>query len=124
MSKFYKCEICGQMVGKIKETASPIICCGKPMVMLEANTVEASFEKHIPDVTIEDGMVKVCVGSVEHPMAEEHFIEWIYLETDKGGQRAALKPGDEPKAVFCLCGAVPKAVYAYCNLHGLWKKDL
>ena len=124
MSKFYRCSVCGQMVGKIKESACPVMCCGKPMEKLEANTTEASFEKHIPEVVCEEGIVKVTVGSAEHPMAEEHYIEWIYLETDKGGQRMALKPGDEPKAMFCLCGATPVAVYAYCNLHGLWKKDL
>lgn len=124
MSKFYKCSVCGQIIGKIHDTGIPVICCGKPMEHLEANTTEAAFEKHIPDVVCEGGVVKVQVGSVTHPMAEEHYIEWIYLETDKGGQRAALKPGEEPKAVFALCGAKPIAVYAYCNLHGLWKKDL
>ena len=124
MSKFYKCSICGNIIGKIHDSGVPVVCCGKPMDHLEANTVEASFEKHIPDVKVEDGVVKVQVGSVAHPMIEEHFIEWIYLETDKGGARKALKPGDAPQACFALCGETPLAVYAYCNLHGLWKKDL
>ena len=124
MSKFYKCSVCGQMVGKIKESACPIMCCGKPMEHLEANTTEAAFEKHIPDAKVEDNIVKVQVGSVTHPMLEEHYIEWIYLETDKGGARKVLKPGDAPEVCFALCDETPKAVYAYCNLHGLWKKDL
>ena len=124
MSKFYKCPMCGNIIGKIHDSGVPVVCCGKPMEHLEANTVEASFEKHIPDVAVEGDVVKVQVGSVIHPMVEEHYIEWVYLETDKGGMRIAFKPGDEPVAVFALSGAKPAAVYAYCNLHGLWKKDL
>ena len=100
------------------------MCCGQKMTQLKAGTVEASREKHIPVATVEDGMVKVVVGSVEHPMAEEHNIAWVYLQTDKGGQRKCLKPGEAPVAVFALADEKPVAVYAYCNLHGLWKTEI
>ena len=123
-SKFYICKHCGNQIGMIKDTGVPVICCGEPMHHLEANTTEAAFEKHIPDVKIDGETFCVSVGSVDHPMLPGHYIEWVYLQTDKGGQRIALNPGDAPKAVFALCGAKAIAVYAYCKLHGLWKKDL
>ena len=124
MSMFYKCPMCGNIIEKIHDSGVPVVCCGKPMENLEANTVEASFEKHIPDVKLEEGAVKVQVGSVEHPMIEEHYIEWIYLETAQGGFRKDLKPGEAPQVCFALCEDKPVAVYAYCNLHGLWKKEV
>ena len=97
-------------------------CCGKNMTLLEAGTVEASHEKHSPVVTVDGDKVKVVVGSVLHPMSEEHSIEWIALQTNKGNQRKVLKPGEAPEACFCLCeGEEVQAVYEYCNLHGLWK---
>ena len=113
------------MVGMIKNSGVPIICCGEPMAELTANTVEASQEKHLPVYTMEGGVLKVQVGSAEHPMLEAHYIEWIYVETEHGGQRKALKPGDKPAAEFAFAGGdKPVAVYAYCNLHGLWKTDV
>ena len=123
-SKFYICEHCGNLVGMINSSGVPMMCCGQKMTLLEAGVVEASKEKHIPVATVEDGMVKVVVGSVEHPMAEEHNIAWVYLQTDKGGQRKCLKPGEAPVAVFALADEKPVAVYAYCNLHGLWKTEI
>ncbi len=123
-TRFYVCKTCGNMVGMINNSGVPIMCCGAPMEELTANTEEAATEKHIPAVTVDGDKVTAVVGDVEHPMAEEHYIQWIYLETEKGGQRKALKPGDAPKAVFAVEDDIPKAVYAYCNLHGLWKKDL
>lgn len=84
--------------------------------------VDAALEKHVPVYTIKDGIVNVTVGSVEHPMLPEHYIEWIAIETDNGNQRVSLKPGDAPKASFAIReGDEVKAVYAYCNLHSLWK---
>ena len=124
MAKFYICEHCGNLVGMIHNAGVPILCCGQKMTALEPNTVEASNEKHLPAVSIENGVVNVSVGSVEHPMLEEHSIEWVYLETERGGQRVALKPGEAPKASFLLGEDKPVAVYAYCNLHGLWKTEL
>ena len=122
--KFYVCERCGNIVEKIKDSGVTPHCCGQKMTELIAGTVEASREKHIPVVNVSDGVVEVLVGSVLHPMAEEHNISWIYLETDKGGQRRDLKPSEEPRAVFALNGEKPLAVYAYCNLHGLWKTEI
>ena len=124
MSKFYVCSRCGNLVGMIKESGVPMMCCGQKMDELVPNTVEASGEKHIPAVTLGDGVVEVNVGSVGHPMAPEHFIEWVYVQTEKGGQRKALKPGDAPHVTFALGDDKAVAVYAYCNLHGLWKVDL
>ena len=120
--KFYQCETCGQIIAKVKETAAPVVCCGKPMKQIRPGTVEASKEKHIPVYRTEGNIVIVEVGSTLHPMLEEHYIEWIALQTKFGNQRKALKPGDAPKACFSICeGDEVEAVYAYCNLHGLWK---
>ena len=94
------------------------------MEELKANTTDAATEKHVPVVEVADNKVKVDVGSVTHPMSEEHLIQWILLETEKGCQMRKLTASDEPKAVFCLGEDKPVAVYEYCNLHGLWKKDL
>ena len=94
------------------------------MTKLEAGVVEASHEKHIPVVKVEGNTVTVEIGSVAHPMTEEHSIEWVYLQTNVGGQRKDLNAGDAPKVVFALQDETPVAVYAYCNLHGLWKTEL
>ena len=124
MVKFYKCFHCGAVVAKLNDIGCAPSCCGEPMKELKAGVVEASLEKHIPVGKIVDGKVEVVVGSILHPMEEKHFIEWVYLETEKGGSFVFLKPGEEPKAVFALLpGEKPLAVYAYCNLHGLWKSE-
>lgn len=120
-TKFFVCKHCGNLIGMIENSGVPIVCCGEKMTELVANTVDASLEKHTPVVSVNGDKVEVVVGSVEHPMLEEHFIKWIYLETKKGGQRKALKPGEAPKAAFVVTDDEPVAVYAYCNLHGLWK---
>ena len=122
--KFYICRTCGNLVNVINASGVPMMCCGKPMEALEPNTVEASGEKHIPAVTVEEGAVHVMIGSVEHPMVDVHYIEWVYLQTENGGQRINLKPNQEPKVTFFLGNEKPVAVYAYCNLHGLWKTEL
>ena len=123
-NRFYICEHCGNIVGLIHDGGVPLMCCGQKMTALEPGTVEASVEKHLPVVTVEGDVVKVSVGSVAHPMVEEHFIEWVYLQTDRGGQRKCLAPGSEPSVTFALSDEKPVSVYAYCNLHGLWKTDL
>ena len=122
-TKFYICEHCGNIIGVIHDAGVPMMCCGKKMTKLEAGTVEASREKHIPVASVEGDKVVVNVGSVAHPMVPEHSIEWVYLQTDKGGQRKCLKAGQEPTVTFALCDETPVAVYAYCNLHGLWKTE-
>ena len=108
----------------IEPSGVPVVCCGQKMTKLEAGVVEASREKHIPVVEVSDNAVKVIVGSVLHPMTEEHSITWVYLETDKGGQRKDLAAGDAPEVTFAIADEKPIAVYAYCNLHGLWKTEL
>lgn len=119
--KFYICKHCGNMIGMIKSSGVNVVCCGDPMTELKPNTVEASQEKHLPVVTIEGNIVKVKVGSVEHPMTEEHHIAWIYLETEQGGQRKKLAVGSKPEAEFAFAGGDKVVgVYEYCNLHGLW----
>ena len=122
--KFYICEKCGNVVEMIHASGVNPHCCGQKMSVIEAGVVEASREKHVPEVELLDGKVKVTVGSVLHPMAEEHSILWVYLETDKGGQRKHLEVGKEPVVYFALDNEKPVAVYAYCNLHGLWKKEI
>ena len=124
-TKFYICEHCGNIVGKIHDAGVPLVCCGQKMKELVAGTVEASTEKHIPVASVEGGIVNVTVGAVEHPMTEEHFIQWVYLKTTSGGQRKTLTPGSAPAVSFALTGDdKPLAVYAYCNLHGLWMSEL
>ncbi|MBQ7356760.1 MAG: desulfoferrodoxin [Clostridia bacterium] len=123
-NKFFICEKCGNLVGMINESGVPIKCCGQNMTRLEAGTVEASREKHIPVVTVDGKTVTVNVGSVEHPMVAEHSILWVYLETTRGGQRKCLEVGKAPIVTFALADEEPKAVYAYCNLHGLWKTEI
>ena len=121
--KFYQCETCGQMVAIVKETGAPLVCCGKPMKEIIPGTTDAAVEKHVPEYEVKGNIVEVTVGAVEHPMLDAHYIEWISLQTKFGNQRKALKPGDAPKVCFALCeGDEVVAVYAYCNLHGLWKK--
>lgn len=123
-AKFLLCEHCGNLAGVIHDAGVPMMCCGQKMKVLEPNTVEAGGEKHLPVVTVEEGAVYVNVGSVNHPMTPEHFIQWIYVQTEHGGQRRALEPGDDPGVTFSLGGDKAVAVYAYCNLHGLWMTEV
>ena len=123
--KFYICEHCGNIIGKINDSGVPVVCCGQKMTEIVPGTVEASLEKHIPAVTVEGNLVKVKIGSVEHPMTEAHYIPWVYVETQKGGQRKNLLPDTAPEVTFALTeDDKAVAVYAYCNLHGLWKADV
>lgn len=122
--KFYVCEHCGNFVGMIKDTGVPMMCCGQKMTELVPGTTDAAVEKHVPAVAVDGNKVSVTVGSVEHPMIAEHYIEWVAIETEKGAQRKALKPEKTPKAEFALTDDDKLvAVYAYCNLHGLWKAE-
>ena len=123
-NRFYVCEHCGNLIGLINDAGVPMMCCGQKMTKLEVGVVEASHEKHIPVVSVDGNIVTVTVGEVVHPMTEEHSILWVYLKTDKGGQRKALKVGAEPTVRFALCDENALEVYAYCNLHGLWKADV
>ena len=122
--KFYICRTCGNQIATVHNSGVPPFCCGKKMDELVPNTVEASVEKHLPAVKQEGTTLVVNVGSVNHPMVEEHFIEWVYVETESGEQLKTLKPGEAPHVTFELGQEKPIAVYAYCNLHGLWKVEL
>ena len=120
--KVYRCATCGKMMITIKESGVPVICCGKVMEEVVAGTSEASLEKHIPVYNREGNLVKVNVGSIDHPMLEEHYIEWVLLLTNNGYQIKYLSPNDKPHVEFSLIkGEDVEAVYAYCNLHDLWK---
>lgn len=122
--KFYICETCGNLVEMIKETAVPVMCCGQKMKELIPGTSDGAAEKHVPVYTVSGNTVSVSVGSAEHPMVDAHYIEWIAVETAKGAQRKVLNPGDKPYAEFVLTeDDAVVAVYAYCNLHGLWKAE-
>lgn len=123
--KVFKSTGCNELVLVLKDDNGELACCGNPMKELKANTTDAANEKHVPVAKVEGNRVDVVVGSVEHPMTEEHLIDFIYLETEKGGQIRHLTPEDEPKASFIVAdGDKPVAVYEYCNLHGLWKVEL
>ncbi len=116
----YKCEVCGNMVEMVHEGKGQLVCCGKPMVLQEENTVDAAKEKHVPVIENIDGGYKVRVGSVAHPMEDKHYIEWIEIVAGDVTQRVFLKPGQEPEASFCT-NASSVTARAYCNLHGLWR---
>ena len=121
--KFLVCEHCGNMVEVVKDAGVPMMCCGQKMTELVAGTTDAAVEKHIPVYEVKDNKIYVKVGEVEHPMLAEHFIEWVSVQTDKGTQLKKLAAGQKPEVVFAICeDEKVEAVYAYCNLHGLWKK--
>ena len=123
-TKFYICSHCGNIVEMVHDAGVKPFCCGQKMNELIPNTVDASGEKHIPAVKVGEGVVEVNVGSVDHPMVDVHWIEWVQLVTNKGSYRKWLNPGEAPNVRFLLQGEKPLAVYAYCNLHGLWKTEL
>ncbi len=122
--KFFICKHCGNLIGFIKNQGVPIICCGEKMELLAANTVDAAVEKHLPVIKKGTNEITVTVGEVEHPMTDAHFIEFIYVLTEKGGQKKMLCSTDAPIAKFAFADDAPISVYAYCNLHGLWKTDV
>ena len=125
MIKFYLCETCKNIITKLADSKVPVVCCGKPMKELVPGAVDGALEKHVPAVTVDGKTVKVQIGEVIHPMLPEHYIQFIALETKNGVQIKNLKAGEEPKAEFILADddeAV--AVYEYCNLHGLWVKEI
>ena len=123
-TKFYICPHCGNVVEMVQDSGVKPVCCGQKMQELIPGSVEASGEKHIPAVSVEGNVVQVNVGSVDHPMVDVHWIEWVQLVTDKGSSRKWLNPGQAPQVRFLLDEEKPLAVYAYCNLHGLWKTEL
>ncbi|MBR3867203.1 MAG: desulfoferrodoxin [Butyricicoccus sp.] len=120
--KFYVCAHCGNIIAYVKDSGVPVMCCGQKMTEMIPGTTDASQEKHVPVYEVKDNVVTVTVGSVEHPMLPEHYIQWVSLQTKQGNQRKLLEPGQPPKVCFALCeGDEVEAVFEYCNLHGLWK---
>ncbi|MCD8196216.1 MAG: desulfoferrodoxin [Lachnospiraceae bacterium] len=120
--KFYICEHCGNIIMKVKDQGVPVMCCGQKMTEIIPGTTDAAVEKHVPDYKVEGNIVRVNVGFVDHPMLPEHYIEWVALRTKEGIQIKELKPGEKPAASFALSdGDEVEEVYAYCNLHSLWK---
>lgn len=119
--KFLKCKICGKIVAVVNERQVPTICCGQPMEEMVPNTSDGAVEKHVPVFEVEGNIVRVKVGSVDHPMLDNHYIEWIAIQTNLGNQRKVLKPGEKPEAEFALLpGEKVIAVLEHCNLHGLF----
>ena len=124
MKRFFKCDSCGNMLVMVRDGGGPIECCGKGIKEIKANTEEASTEKHLPVIEVSgDKVITVSVGSVPHPMEKEHHIEFVYLETKRGGQLKYFNIGETPTMIFTLSKDEIVAAYEYCNLHGLWKTD-
>lgn len=123
--KFFKCPVCGNVVVKFVDSGVVPYCCGGEMVELVPGSTDGKQEYHLPVVErIDEWNVRVLIGAQPHPMTEEHYIMFIYLETENGGQLQYLKPGDSSEVLFCICKEKPVAVYCYCNRHGLWKTVL
>lgn len=118
--EIYKCNICGNVAELVHAGAGEMSCCGAPMELLKENTVDAAKEKHVPVVEKVDGGFKVTVGSVAHPMTDEHYIEWIELIAGDSCYKQFLNPGDTPEATFSV-SADTAVARAHCNLHGVWK---
>lgn len=122
--RFFSCEHCGNIIEYIKDSGVPIMCCGQEMTEIVPGTSDGAQEKHVPVITVDADNVTVEVGAVEHPMVEEHYIQWIAIETTNGSQRRNLKYTDKPRAEFKLAdGEELVAAYEYCNIHGLWKAE-
>lgn len=119
--QIYKCEICGNIVEVLHEGEGELVCCGQPMKLYKENTTDAALEKHVPVIEKTENGFKIKIGSVAHPMIEEHHIEWIEAIVDGAAYRQFLKPGDAPEAEFCI-KADNIIAREYCNIHGLWKK--
>lgn len=123
-NQIYKCEICGNIIEILHEGSNSLVCCGQQMILLKENIVDASLEKHVPVIEPKEGKIIVKVGSIEHPMLEEHYIEFIELIADNISYKKFLKSGEKPEAEFCINSNVdPANIIAreHCNLHGLWK---
>lgn len=123
--KFYRCSHCGNIVEKLVDSGVPVVCCGEAMKELIPNTSDGAGEKHVPVVTVNGDTVTVSVGEVLHPMINEHYIQFVYVQTERGGLRVDLHPAETPVVEFKLTeNDKLVAVYEYCNLHGLWKTAL
>ncbi|HSK69894.1 MAG TPA: desulfoferrodoxin family protein [Candidatus Limnocylindria bacterium] len=123
--RFFRCRHCGNVVMYAVNSGVPVVCCGEEMQELVPGVTDASREKHVPAVTREGDFLRVQVGSVAHPMEENHRIDFVALKTARGIQVQSLKPGEAPSASFALVpGDAPESAWEYCSLHGLWKADV
>lgn len=123
--KFYRCRHCGNIVSHLVDSGVRVVCCGEPMTELVPNVSDGAGEKHTPVISVNGNVVTVTVSTVEHPMADAHYIQWIALETEQGLFYKHLKPGQKPVAEFALTESdKPVAAYEYCNLHGLWATSM
>ena len=123
INQVYRCSVCGNIVEVRHTGGGELVCCSQPMNLLVANTQDAATEKHVPVVTRTEEGVEVRVGEVDHPMDDDHYIEWITLVTENKTKTVYLAPGDEPRSIFKTT-AESGVVYEYCNLHGLWKIEI
>lgn len=121
--EIYKCNLCGNIVEVLHGGKGVLVCCGEPMVLMEEQTAEQVYEKHVPVIEKTENGVKVKVGSVPHPMEEKHYIEWIQVITDNGACKKFLKPGDKPEVEFIGIEGIKK-VREFCNIHLLWKYEV
>jgi superoxide reductase len=118
----WKCNICGNVVEVLHEGADALVCCGEPMNLMDVKEMEEGTEKHKPVIDVDEDGIVVRVGSVSHPMDEDHYIEWVEISTEKGTAKKFLKPGDAPVAKFPVKVDISKvSARTYCNVHGLWK---
>jgi len=122
MNKIYKCNVCGNIVELIHESGGELICCGKPMGLVESKEKEEGNEKHLPIIVKADSGVIINIGEVDHPMEDKHYIEWIEVVTEVGVYRKCLKPNEKPNASFCIREDQIISVREYCNVHGLWER--
>lgn len=123
--KFYICKHCGNIIAIVESSGVPIKCCGENMAEIIPGTTDASREKHVPVITIDGTTVTVKVGSAAHPMIEEHYIQWISLQTKEGNQRKSLTPNSPPEVQFSITESDKvECAYAYCNLHSLWRGEI
>ena len=120
--KYYKCPVCGNVIEVINGDVSRVKCCNQPLELLNSNTEDAALEKHVPVYEVEGEQINVTVGEVIHPMEEKHYITFISLVTEDRVIRVDLKPGDTP--ITTLPYVKGSIIYEYCNLHGLWKKEV
>ncbi len=120
LSEVYKCNICGNIVEVVHTGKGELVCCNRPMILMQENTVDASKEKHVPVIDVDGDKVTVSVGSAAHPMEEKHYIEWIELLVGSKSCKEFTGPGSEPQVIFNGVEGKDITVRAYCNLHGLW----
>jgi len=121
LKQIYRCSVCGNIVEVLHVGGGALVCCGKPMELLQAKTEDQGMEKHVPVIEESEGGVKVKVGLLPHPMEEGHYIEWIAIWVDGKIDRQFLKPGDAPEAFFAVKAEDITKTLEYCNVHGLWK---